>query len=148
MVEEHIQALFAVLLGKRLACALQRLPATITRPGPRDFFAPQLQCGSMDDRRRFSDAVALAHVNGVCVSIPNQLDGCERMIPTKIHSTDTRPMAGELPLLDRQHLIGNWEDTARAQRRNALSPRLALMRRVRRGNLGFFLRAVMVNVIE
>src|SRR5437588_7365917 len=114
MVEEHIQTLFAVLLGKRLACALQRLPATITRPRPRDLLAPQLQRRSMDDRRCFFDAIALAHVNCICVSVPNQFDSCEGMVPTKIHSTDTRPMAGEVALLDRQHLIGNGEDTTRA----------------------------------
>src|ERR671937_1890506 len=114
MLEKHIQALLAVLLGKRLARTLQRLAATIPRPRPRDFLAPQLQRGSMDDRRCFFDAIALAYVNRVRVSIPNQFDSREGMVPTEIHSTDTRPVAGELPLLNGQHLIGNGEDATRA----------------------------------
>src|SRR5712671_4501063 len=96
MIEEHVQALLAVLLRKRLARTFQRLAATITRPRPRDLLAPQLQRGSMDDRRGLGDAISLADVNCISVSVPNQCDGCEGMIPSKIHSADTRPMAREL----------------------------------------------------
>src|SRR5215831_13443940 len=113
VLEEHLKALRTILIRKRLAGALQRLAATIPWPRPRQFLAPQFECCRVNDGGGFSDAVAFAYVNGICVSVPNQFDRRERMVPTKIHSTDAWPVAGEIALLGGEQFFGDGKDAAR-----------------------------------
>src|SRR5262249_53421650 len=102
----------------------------------------------MDDRCFLADSVALAHINGVRVSVPNQFDRRERVIPSEIHPTDARPMAGEIGLLAGKHLFSDGEDAARAQGWYAFRERLAFMRRIRGGDPLFLLSAVVLDIIE
>src|SRR5262249_20975143 len=135
MVVQHLKALRSVLIRKRLAGAFQRLASTIPWPRPRQSLAPQSERCRMNDSGCLADAIALAHINRVRVSVPDQFDRRERVIPSEIHPTDARPMTGEIGLLAGKQLFGDGKDAARTQRRNALGARLAFMRCIAGGNL-------------
>src|SRR5262249_59501854 len=70
------------------------------------------------------------------------------LIPPETHPADAWPVSREIALLAGEHFFGDGKDAARTQCWHAFRARLALMRRVRGGDLGLFVRAVMVNIIE
>ena len=54
-------------------------------------------------------------VDGIGVTIPGELDRRERMVPAEVHSTDARPMRGNIPMLDGNSLFRDREDAARPE---------------------------------
>ena len=93
-------------------------------------------------RTRFRD------VDGVCISVPDQFDRRERVIPSEIHPTDAWPVSREIALLAGEHFFGDGKDAARTQCWHASRARLALVRGIRCGNLDLLLIGVVVNVIK
>src|SRR5262245_59287919 len=126
---EHVEPLRRVLLGQRNAGAFQGLPATVTRPGPRQI-APRLERRSVNDCRRLAQTVGPADIDRVGVAIPYQLDRRKGVIPTKVHPTDARPMPGKFAVLNRERLLLHRENAAAAENRNTLGARLVFVRRI------------------
>src|SRR5262245_62211193 len=129
MLVQHVQTLRSILISQRLAGAFQGLPATVTRPGPRQI-APRLERRSVNDGRRLAQAVSPADIDRVGVAIPYQLNRRKRMIPAEIHPADARPMPGKLAMLNRERLLLHGEDAAAAENRDAFGARLNLVRRI------------------
>src|SRR5262245_54990995 len=148
MLVQHLETLRSVLIRKRLARTLQRLAAVIPWPRPRQTLAPQFERCRVNDGGCLADAIAFRDVDGVCISVPDQFDRRERMLPSEIHPTNAWPMAREIGLLAGEHFLGNGEDAARTQRRNALGARLALMRRIAGGNLLLLLIGVVGDIVK
>src|ERR1700750_2014852 len=98
MLVQHLEPLRGVLIRERFACAFERFATTITRPCPKELSAPQLQRRRVENWRCFADAIALRDVHRVSVAIPDQLHGTEGMVPTKVHSTNARPLVGKVSL--------------------------------------------------
>src|SRR5262249_30261180 len=95
-----------------------------------------------------ADAIALRDVDGVCISVPDQFDRREWVIPSEIHPADAWPVSRELALLASDHLFGNGEDAPGTQCRHTFRTRLALMCRVARRDLLLLLGTVVIDVIE
>src|SRR6516164_2979011 len=57
------------------------------------------------------------HVHDIGVSVPYQLNGCERMIPSEIAITNARPMIGEIPMVAGNLNFLNREYSAAAKNR-------------------------------
>src|SRR6516162_7290517 len=129
MLVQHVQTLRSILISQRLAGAFQGLPATVTRPGPRQI-APRLERRSVNDGRRLAQTVSPADIDRVSIAIPYQLDRRKGMIPTEIHPAYARPMPGKLAVLDRERLLLHWENAAAAENRNTFGARLNLVRRI------------------
>src|SRR5215467_8695449 len=97
---EHIQPLRFVLFSERNASTLQRFSLAISGPGPPKILSPRSDCRGVLNRRRLFQPVHSAHINGIGVAVPDQLDGSERVIPAEIHPTNARPMTREITVLD------------------------------------------------
>src|SRR6516164_6495749 len=135
MFVQHLEALRSVLIRKRLAGAFQRLASTIPWPRPRQLLAPQFERCRVNDGGCLADAIAFRDVDGVCISVPDQFDRRERVIPSEIHPTDAWPVSREIGLLAGEHFFGDGKDAARTQCWHASRARLALVRGIRCGNL-------------
>src|SRR5262245_31624665 len=120
MLVQHLETLRSVLIRKRFARTLQRLASAIPWPRPRQVLAPQFERCRVNDGGCFANAIAFRDVDGVCISVPNQFDRRERVLPPEIHPTNAWPMAGEIGLLAGEHFFGDGKDAARTQGRNAL----------------------------
>src|SRR5215510_11249443 len=129
MLVQHVQTLRSILISQRLAGAFQGLPATVTRPGPRQI-PPRLERRSVNDGRRLAQTVSPADIDRVSVAIPYQLNRRKGMIPAEIHPADARPMPGKLAMLNRERLLLHREDATAAKNRDALGARLKLVRRI------------------
>src|SRR5262249_40802011 len=99
VVGQHIQALVPILFSKCNAGALKRFPLAISGPTPTEIAAPETDSRSVLNRRCLFQSVTAGDINGVGVAVPDQFNRCERVVPTEIHSADTRPMAREVAVL-------------------------------------------------
>src|SRR5262245_6830448 len=88
MLVQHLEALRSVLIRKRPAGAFQRLAPTIPWPRPRQAFAPQFERCRVNDGGCLAHSLAFRDADGVCISVPDNFDRRERVIPTKIQSGD------------------------------------------------------------
>src|SRR5262249_51877517 len=127
MLVQHLEALRSVLIRKRLAGAFQRLASAIPWPRPRQTLAPQFERCRVNDGGCLADAIAFRDVDGVCISVPDQFDRRERVIPSEIHPTDAWPVSREIGLLAGEHFFGDGKDAARTQGWHAFRARLAFM---------------------
>lgn len=62
----------------------------------------------MDNWRGLAHPMRLRDIHNVRITIPDQLNSRERMVPTEIHATDAWPVFGELAMLNRDGLP--WRD--------------------------------------
>src|SRR5262245_62591319 len=111
MLVQHVQTLRSILISQRLAGAFQGLPATVTRPGPRQI-PPRLERRSVNDGRRLAQTVSPADIDRVGVAIPHQLDRRKGVIPPKVHPTDAWPMPGKFAVLNCERLLLHRENAA------------------------------------
>src|SRR5262245_28910795 len=148
MLVQHLEALRSVLIRKRLAGAFQRLASAIPWPRPRQVLAPQFERCRVNDGGCLADAIAFRDVDGVCISVPDQFDRRERVIPSEIHPTDAWPVSREIALLAGEHFFGDGKDAARTQCWHASRARLALVRGIARGNLLLLLGTVVADIVE
>src|SRR6516225_2884764 len=100
MVAQHIQALVAILFAQCNAGTFQRFLLSVPRPAATKIFAPCPDRSGVLNRRCLFQAMTACDINGVGVTVPDQLDSSKGVIPTKVHSTDAWPMTWEITMLD------------------------------------------------
>src|SRR5262249_47840787 len=148
VVGQHIQALVPILFSKCNAGALKRFPLAISGPTPTEIAAPETDSRGVLNRRCLFQSMASGDVYGVGVAVPYELDGSERLIPSKIHSADTRPVVREFPMLDGNLDFLDREYSTATKNWNALSTTFTFMGRIAVDNLLSFFRRVMQGFLD
>src|SRR5205085_6265144 len=123
----------AVTLGQLLTRCPVVLEAVV-RPRPGQRRAPRLERAGVNKRRCLAHAVARGDVDNVAVAVPGELGGGGRMVPAKVEAADLRPVPRDGNSIDGDALLTYRKDAPGAQRRHAVEPRRALVRRIARCN--------------
>src|SRR5262249_6525542 len=87
-------------------------------------------------------------IDNIAVTIPDELDGSKRMIPSEIHSADQPPVVRQVRVSNGNLYSPDREYPARAQSRNAFGSAFPLVSRITVYDLLSFLGRVMQGLLD